>query len=376
MANNNNQKTESDKKHDTSQDNKQTTDNKTKASASVPKKSSKTGAVALILSILIGTGLSYEIYHQSTLYKNEISQLKQQIQQNQKTLDSRLESVQSQSSKDIAQVGQQTKVELDQNQKSIKSLQMAVADMKGRSPNDWLLAEADYLVKLSARKLYLEHDIFSATELLENADQRIASLNDPNLFPLRQAMANDITALKALPIIDRDGLVLRLMSLQKQVDKLPLANAILPKESEVKKPVVSSDVSDWKTNLLTSLKEFSENFITFRTRDGNVTPLLSPKQDFYLRENIIAKLDLAIRAVYDEKDGIYSTALETASDWSHSYFDQDSTSVQQFENTLKTLSQQKVQVTYPVKLQSQDILSKIISDKLSRKVTSFTAEEK
>ncbi len=166
------------------------------------------------------------------------------------------------------------------------------------------------------------------------------------------------------------------MSLQKQVDKLPLANAILPKESEVKKPVVSSDVSDWKTNLLTSLKEFSENFITFRTRDGNVTPLLSPKQDFYLRENIIAKLDLAIRAVYDEKDGIYSTALETASDWSHSYFDQDSTSVQQFENTLKTLSQQKVQVTYPVKLQSQDILSKIISDKLSRKVTSFTAEEK
>ncbi len=38
MANNNNQKTESDKKHDTSQDNKQTTDNKTKASASVPKK--------------------------------------------------------------------------------------------------------------------------------------------------------------------------------------------------------------------------------------------------------------------------------------------------------------------------------------------------
>ncbi len=82
---------------------------------------------------------------------------------------------------------------------------MAVADMKGRSPNDWLLAEADYLVKLSARKLYLEHDIFSATELLENADQRIASLNDPNLFPLRQAMANDITALKALPIIDRDA---------------------------------------------------------------------------------------------------------------------------------------------------------------------------
>ena len=53
-----------------------------------------------------------------------------------------------------------------------------MADVKGRRPNDWLLAEADYLVKLAGRKLFLEHDVESATQLMESADQRIASLND------------------------------------------------------------------------------------------------------------------------------------------------------------------------------------------------------
>lgn len=71
---------------------------------------------------------------------------------------------------------------------------------------------------------------------MESADQRIATLNDPSLVPLRKAMASDITKLKTIPIIDRDGLVLRLTALQQQVDQLPLANAILPEAKAVEKP--------------------------------------------------------------------------------------------------------------------------------------------
>ena len=77
------------------------------------------------------------------------------------------------------------------------------------------LAEADYLVKMAGRKLWLEHDVVSATRLMEGADQRISALNDPSLTTLRQAMADDITTLRAIPLIDRDGLVLKLNSLEK-----------------------------------------------------------------------------------------------------------------------------------------------------------------
>jgi uroporphyrin-3 C-methyltransferase len=264
---------------------------------------------------------------------------------------------------------------VEQQQRSIDSLQLALADVKGRHPNDWLLAESDYLVKLAGRKLFLEKDVDSATLLMESADQRIAALNDPSLVPLRKEMATDITLLKSIPLVDKDGLALRLISLQQQVDTLPLANAILPDAPVVEQATVSDDINDWQSNLWTSLKDFSEQFITFRTRDGNVIPLLSPQQHYYLKENVKGKLETAIRAVYSEDQAIYDTALEVANSWALQFFKQDEASVMQFDKSIKQLAQQKVGVTYPVNLVSQKALETVINTRLRRQVTSLIQED-
>ena len=189
-------------------------------------------------------------------------------------------------------------------------------------------------------------------------------------------MANDITKLRVVPLVDRDGLVLRLTALQQQVDKLPLANALLPEAAAVEKQEVSEDIANWQDNLMTSLKDFSENFITFRTRDGNVIPLLSPQQHFYLKENIKAKLETAIKAVYQEQGEIYTTSLETADKWAMAFFNQDDNSVKEFNKTLSQLSKQDIQVEYPAKLESQNQLSDVIRERLRREVTVMTTEEK
>ena len=286
-----------------------------------------------------------------------------------------LSRVQEETIEKATTVTHKAEVLLGQQQKSIESLQLAVADVKGRRPNDWLLAEADYLVKLAGRKLFLEHDVESATQLMESADQRIAALNDPSLVKLRKAMANDITKLRTIPLIDRDGLVLRLTALQQQVDKLPLANALLPEAEAVENTEVSEDIANWQDNLMTSLKDFSENFITFRTRDGNVIPLLSPEQHFYLKENIKAKLETAIKAVYQEQGEIYTTSLKTADKWALAFFNQDDNSVKEFNKTVNLLSQQNIQVEYPTKLQSQSQLSDVIRERLRREVTTMTGME-
>lgn len=339
------------------------------------KRGNKLSIIAIVIALLGTGGLAYQMQQQSSHYQAQIAALQNQLQQTQSSLTQQMNQVKTDTMQQASSTLHKAEVELAQQQKSIESLQLAMADVKGRRPNDWLLAEADYLVKLAGRKLFLERDATSATHLMESADQRIATLNDPSLVPLRKAMASDITKLKTIPIIDRDGLVLRLTALQQQVDQLPLANAILPEAKAVEKTEVSEDISNWQDNLLTSLKDFSENFITFRTRDGNVIPLLSPEQHFYLKENIKAKLETAIKAVYLEQGELYTIALTTAESWSESFFNPDDNAVKEFNRSLKQLSQQNVQVAYPVKLETQNQLADVIRERLRRDVTTLTSTE-
>ncbi len=339
------------------------------------KRGVKLGTIAIVLSLLFGGGLTYLIQQKSLQQEQEIAILKAQFASTQTNLAQQLNTLKSDTAALNRNTANRAKIELGQQQKSIESLQLALADVKGRRPNDWLLAESEYLVKLAGRKLFLEHDIVSATKLMESADQRIAALNDPSLVPLRRAMANDITALRALPLIDRDGLVIALTSLQLQIDSLPLANAILPEAPVIEKKEVSTDIDDWQQNLKTSLTEFSEQFITFRTRDGNIIPLLSPEQHFYLRENIKAKLETAIKGVYTEQGEVFSTALKVAHEWSTQFFDLDDPIVQEFNRRVEVLGKQNIQVNYPIKLETQTFLSDVIAQRLRRETTTIIREE-
>ncbi|MBE8607862.1 uroporphyrinogen-III C-methyltransferase [Vibrio sp. OPT10] len=340
------------------------------------KRGVKLGAIAIAISIIFSGGIAFQMQQKSAEYSAEIAALQVELKNTQSAVNKDLQTIKQETIQEASHAVEKTQVVQSQQQKSIQSLQLAVADVKGRRPNDWLLAEADYLVKLAGRKLFLEHDAVSATKLMESADQRIAALNDPSLVSLRQSMTNDITKLRTIPLIDRDGLVLRITSLQQQVDHLPLANAILPEAAVVEKKAVSSDINDWQNNLMTSMKDFSENFITFRSRDGEVIPLLSPEQHFYLRENIKGKLETAIRAVYKEQGDVYNAALKTANEWSTAYLNQDNQSVIEFEKAIKQLSEQNISVKYPVKLESQNELSDVIRERLRREMTVMTTEEK
>ncbi|ELY5180588.1 uroporphyrinogen-III C-methyltransferase [Vibrio cholerae] len=332
----------------------------------------KLASVALLLVLALGAGFAYVHQQQKNEFNNQLQAVRAELKQTRDALNAQLEQTVSKATSQATEITHRAETVLEQQQKSIESLQLAVADIKGRRPNDWLLAEADYLVKLAGRKLFLEHDVETATQLMESADQRIAALNDPSLTALRKAMANDITTLKNIPLIDRDGLVLRLISLQQQIDSLPLANAILPADQPQTSQAVSENIDDWQTNLKNSLKAFADNFITFRSRDGNVIPLLSPTQHFYLRENLQAKLETAIKGVYTEQQTLYRTALDTAAQWSTSFFNPDDKAVQSFNAALAQLAEQQVQVEYPVKLQAQQQLADVINERLRRSVSPLT----
>ncbi|MEC6883737.1 uroporphyrinogen-III C-methyltransferase [Photobacterium piscicola] len=354
---------------------KNSTSNSTKAAptaAKQKKSGSKTGWVAIALVLALGGGLYYHGHQQGLQQQQQVAALQQQIATMKAAMQADQQQTISMVNNELSTAQQKVEQGISQQQKSIDSIQTAIADLKGQEPNDWLLAEADYLVKMAGRKLWLEHDVTSATLLLEAADHRIAELNDPSLKNLRQAMSNDITALKSITVVDRDGIVLRLNSLENSIDSLPLANAVLAKAEPQQNPTVSQSVNDWKNNLMTSLKNFSENFITYRKRDGSVVPLLSPQQDFYLQQNITNKLETAIAAVYRDQGQVYRDSIATAIKWSQQYYDLSSPKTQSFIAGLQQLEQQNVAVDYPAKLQSQALITQLVNKVLRNKMTALS----
>ncbi|QUJ67423.1 uroporphyrinogen-III C-methyltransferase [Photobacterium sp. GJ3] len=332
----------------------------------------KTGIVAIALVILLGAGLYYHGHQQNQAQQAQLATLQQQLSDMKSALTQSEASVKASVTEQLAT----TSTALEQQANNVDALRTALSELKGRRPNDWLLAEADYLTRMAERKLSLEHDLTSATLLLQSADSRIAQLGDPSLTDLRSALSNDITKLKSIARIDRDGLALRLTSLQAQVDTLPLANAIVPESlEEPQQAQVSESISDWKSNLMTSLKQFSGHFVTYRKRDGNVIPLLSPDQNFYLQENIKSKLETAIRAVFREQGELYTQSLSKAKDWAGQFYKTDDPKTQNFIKTLDELGQQQIEVSYPKSLESPAILSELINQRVRQQVAPIKGEE-
>jgi uroporphyrin-3 C-methyltransferase len=256
----------------------------------------------------------------------------------------------------------------------VEALQRIVAEKNVRHPHDWILSEVEYLINLSGRKLWLEHDITTTIGLLKAADLRIIEMRDPSLNPLRRAILEDINMLEVLPEHDLDSAVLSLSSLERRIDKLVIAGLEVPKVEGDANLALSSDVSDWKVNLKKSWDTFIESFIVISHRDVAVEALLSPEQSWYLKENLRNHLSKAEFAVYREQQDLYDMALNNAAQLIELYYDMTDKNTQQFYTSIKSLSQQKIVFSYPDQFKSAPLLSRIIEQRLTKSLTNKVAE--
>ncbi|WP_369409603.1 uroporphyrinogen-III C-methyltransferase [Zobellella iuensis] len=315
--------------------------------------------VAIILAILLTGGLYWHGHKQAVAQADQLNRLQAELAQQQ----SALQAGKAEQDARIAAVLSSQNSTAEQ----LDGLSRKVLDLDSKRPNDWMLAEAEYLVRMAGRKLWLEQDVVAAAMMLANADERLAALNDPSLLPIRQALAEDIAGIKSVQRVDREGLVIKLNSINEQVDRLKLAGVIMARAEEPDF-TLSGDIGDWKENLKKSWASFSDNFVTVRRRDGNVEALLSPQQHWYLSENLKGKLLQAQLAVYREQQEVYDSALVQSRQWLQDYFADDS--VRQFMlEQIDQLSGQQIDVDYPEQFTAQDRLQQLLDDRLQRLLT-------
>ncbi|WP_068978673.1 uroporphyrinogen-III C-methyltransferase [Aeromonas sp. EERV15] len=335
---------------------------KPQPTAVVNNSKSRSGTVLGGVAILLALGLTGGLYlhgHQNAVAQQaELAQLKQQ-------LASSLSKIDQTSSKDAEQLAT-----LDQTQQRLQGemqgLQNRVLDLNDKRPNDWMLAESEYLVRMAGRKLWLEHDLISAITLLGNADERIRALNDPSLMPIRKALAEDITKLKGMPRIDREGLTLKLAALEDQIELLPLSTVSMPEAKLEADQAVTANPDEWESNLKKNWVKFTENFVTIRRRDGAVEALLSPQQEIFLRENLKTKLLQAQISVYREQQTLYEDSLDKAQRWLTQYFDTENSATRYMQGEIDKLKGEQIQIDYPEQFKTQAMLEQVLTERLQR----------
>lgn len=322
------------------------------------------GAIAIVLVIALGAGLYYHGHQQALAQQAENNELSDQLtalhnEQAQEKL--RINALINQQNKALSVADQ---LQTSQSQQ-LKGLEAKVAAISGSDAKNWLLAQADFLVKLAGRKLWSDQDVTTAGALLKSADESLAEMNDPSLIDVRRALTEDIASLASVSQIDFDGIILKLNQLSNQVDDLRLAdNNSDEAPMDEDDGEVSSSLTEWRQNLVKSWHNFMSEFITVRRRDSSAEPLLAPNQDVYLRENIRSRLLVAAQAVPRHQNEVYQQSLETVSTWVRAYFDVNDPTTKAFLSQLDELSQQSINMDVPTELKSQPLLEKLMQTRV------------
>ncbi|WP_435928276.1 uroporphyrinogen-III C-methyltransferase [Dryocola sp. BD613] len=322
------------------------------------------GAIAIAIALALGVGLYSYGKHQTSAQTATNDALTTQL--------AALQKQQDQQKAELEKTIKQQATALDEANRQqanlarqLDEVQQKVATISGSDAKTWLLAQADFLVKLAGRKLWSDRDVTTAAALLKSADASLADMNDPSLLTARRALTDDISSLSSVSQVDYDGIVLKLNQLANQVDNLRLADNDsddTPMDSDGSE--LSSTMTEWRQNLVKSWHNFMDSFITIRRRDETAVPLLAPNQDIYLRENIRSRLLIAAQAVPRHQDETYKQSLENVSTWVRAYYDTDDATTKAFLDELDALGQQSINMDIPQTLQSQPLLEKLMQTRV------------
>ena len=200
-----------------------------------------------------------------------------------------------------------------------------------KNRDDWALSEIEQVLSTASQQLQLAGNVPGALIALANADRSLSRSDKPQFISIRRAIARDMEKLKALPALDTAGVALRLDNVINQVDTLPLLSGekpVLPDNS----PATSAGPTPAPTTVLAHVeaawKQWSgdmwndvRQLVRVRSVDTPEALMLSPSQNYFVRENLKLRLLNARLALLARNETSFRDDLATAQDTLSKYFD-------------------------------------------------------
>ncbi|EIT71742.1 MULTISPECIES: uroporphyrinogen-III C-methyltransferase [Hydrocarboniphaga] len=185
------------------------------------------------------------------------------------------------------------------------------------------MASVEQLLLLANDRLLLEHDIKSALVALQLADERLGQINDPRLFRVREAIAEERTRLQALPRPDLTSASLTLSSLIDRAENLPLRARVAPKQfgGSTRRSAIESPDQHWTQRIWSAVREAVSSLFLVRRDDNSATLRLLPAEDeAVLVHVLILKLESARVALLRGNTASFRESTRSAADWLRRYF--------------------------------------------------------
>jgi len=329
----------------TSESNAKTAKKPTKKSAPKDKKlGGAIGWLALLVALIALVGVAYGLWilQQEKDSKNaaqsQLSQSQAQLVDSFKTSTNVLSNqVQGFISKSESQQALINKL-----QTQLQATNRQISEVTQVSRRSWMLAEAEYLLRLANQRLLMERETASALALLSSADQILVTVAEPGLFDVREALARETAELRGIAHVDVEGVFVKLAALSEQVETLALLAPDVGAEDET----VQSTLNEEEQSVLDAALERFGSMVTIRRRDEPLAPLLTPEQHYHVQQNLRLMLEQAQLALLQRKAGVYSRSLDKAANWVEMYF-QLNESAQALRATLRELQQVHVDPTLP-----------------------------
>nr|WP_246624598.1 uroporphyrinogen-III C-methyltransferase [Oceanobacter mangrovi] len=221
-----------------------------------------------------------------------------------------------------------------------------LVQLAGSDRQDWLVAEAEYLLRLANQRLNLERDVDSSRAMLEAADKVLAETRNPAFDAVRSKLAREIQSLRLVPGVDRVGAVVRLQAMQDALDQvnwLPVSGMPTQSHTASASPVVLA----WYEQLWQEMKAGLADVIRIRRQDTPVAVPLSPEQAYYLQQNARLMLEQAQLAMLRRDQNLYDRSLQRVIGWIDQYLPDEDMATRELRILVKELQGWQVNPAVP-----------------------------
>lgn len=213
----------------------------------------------------------------------------------------------------------------EQVDEKLKTALESVDKKMGATSEDWKMAEVEYLLRLANQRTILDTDITGARKLLVAADNILKEAEILTAFEVRQAIANDLIKLEAVQLVDQEGIYARLTAIYHRIALLQQKRQTFSEPVVIAKAQGNKEVS-WGDRLSLVGNKIWNNvsrLVDFRRNDSPVKPMMPPEEEYYLKQNLRLKIELARLALLRGNQLMYDQSIDEAKEWVTQYFDEE-----------------------------------------------------